>query len=106
MSRGQMHHLDLTVQDLERSAPFYESVLGFMGYRRTKVGDGWIDWDLALGDGTDCSIAIRQAHRERAHDRYTMPSCRRSAPRSSMRRPTIRSTGRATTPSSSPIRTG
>lgn len=71
MSRGQMHHLDLTVQDLERSAPFYESVLGFMGYRRTKAGDGWIDWDLALGDGTDCSIAIRQAHRERAHDSYT-----------------------------------
>ena len=22
MPRGQMHHLDLTVQDLERSAPF------------------------------------------------------------------------------------
>jgi hypothetical protein len=38
-----MHHLDLTVQDLERSAPFYESVLAFMGYRRSKTGDGWID---------------------------------------------------------------
>ena len=50
MSRGQMHHLDLTVQDLERSTPFY---------------------DLALPDGTDCSIAIRQARRERGHDRYT-----------------------------------
>ena len=71
MSRGQMHHLDLTVHDLERSTPFYERVLGFLGYRRGKSGDGWIDFDLALPDGADCSIAIRQAQRQRAHDRYT-----------------------------------
>jgi glyoxylase I family protein len=72
MPRGQMHHLDLTVQDLERSAPFYESVLGFMGYRRSKTGDGWIDWDLPTPDGSCCSIAIRRAQRERPHDRYTV----------------------------------
>ena len=72
MPRGQMHHLDLTVQDLERSAPFYESVLGFMGYRHSKTGDGWIDWDLPTADGSNCSIAIRRAHRKRAHDRYTV----------------------------------
>ena len=72
MSRGRMHHLDLTVQDLERSAPFYESVLGFMGYRRSKAGDGWIVWDLPTADGSSCSLAIRRAHRKRAHDRYTV----------------------------------
>ena len=72
MPAGQMHHLDLTVRDLERSAPFYDAVLGFLGYRRTKEGDGWIDWDLELPDGTYCGIAIRRAHRERGHDRYTV----------------------------------
>lgn len=71
MARGGMHHLDLTVQDLGRSTPFYEGLLGFMGYRRAKTGDGWIDWDLPTADGSYCSIAIRRAHRKRAHDRYT-----------------------------------
>lgn len=71
MPRGQMHHLDLTVSDLDRSAPFYDAVLGFMGYRRTKEGEGWIDWDLELPDGTYCGVAVRQARRDRPHDRYT-----------------------------------
>ena len=56
----------------ERSAPFYDSVLGFMGYRRSKTGDGWIDWDLPTAGGSCCSIAIRRAERERPHDRYTV----------------------------------
>jgi catechol 2,3-dioxygenase-like lactoylglutathione lyase family enzyme len=70
MARGHMHHLDLTVQDLERSTPFYASLLGFMGYRKSKAGDGWIDWQLPAADGCPCSIAIRQARHKRAHDRY------------------------------------
>ena len=69
--RGQMHHLDLTVGDVGRSKPFYELVLGFLGYRCVKNTDEVIVWDLTLPDGV-CGIAIRPAERERAHDRYTV----------------------------------
>jgi len=69
--RGQMHHLDLTVSDLGRSRPFYDLVLGFLGYRCMKSTDGVIVWDLTLPDGV-CGIAIRPAERRREHDRYTV----------------------------------
>ena len=68
--RGQMHHLDLTVSDLARSKPFYDLVLGFLGYRCVKSTDQVIVWDLALPDGV-CGIALRAARRPRPHDRYT-----------------------------------
>ena len=32
--RGWVHHIDLTVSDLGRSGPFYDAVLGFLGYAR------------------------------------------------------------------------
>jgi glyoxylase I family protein len=69
--RGQMHHLDLTVSDVARSRPFYELVLGFLGYHRVKRTDDLDVWDLVLPDGV-CGIAIRRAHRPREHDRYTV----------------------------------
>jgi len=68
--RGQMHHLDLTVGDFARSKPFYELVLGFLGYRCVKDADDIVVWELALPDGV-CGIAIRAEHRRREHDRYT-----------------------------------
>jgi len=68
--RGLMHHLDLTVQDLGRSAPFYEAVLTFLGYRRVRDDATGIDWDLELAQGL-CSIGIKPARTERAHDRYS-----------------------------------
>lgn len=67
--RGQMHHLDLTVGDLGRSKPFYDLVLGFLGYRCVKNTAQVIVWDLALPDGV-CGLAIRPAQRRREHDRY------------------------------------
>lgn len=69
--RGQMHHLDLTVSDLARSKPFYELVLGFLGYCRVKDTDEVVVWDLTLPDGV-CGVAIRPALRPRMHDRYTV----------------------------------
>jgi catechol 2,3-dioxygenase-like lactoylglutathione lyase family enzyme len=69
--RGQMHHLDLTVADLKRSKPFYDLVLGFLGYRCIKDEDRIAVFDLTLPDGV-CGIAIRAAERPRAHDRYTI----------------------------------
>lgn len=68
--RGQMHHLDLTVSDLGRSRPFYDLILGVLGYRCVKSTDEIVVWDLTLPDGV-CGIAIRRAHRGREHDRYT-----------------------------------
>lgn len=69
--RGQMHHLDLTVSDLARSKPFYDLVLGFLGYRCVKDTDDVVVWDLTLPDGV-CGIAIRPALHPRQHDRYTV----------------------------------
>jgi glyoxylase I family protein len=37
MSRGGMNHIALTASDLERSARFYDQVLGFLGYARVEV---------------------------------------------------------------------
>lgn len=47
--RGWVHHIDLTVSDLGRSGPFYEAVLGFLGYRQ----------------------GIRLAREKRPHNRYS-----------------------------------
>ncbi len=67
--RGSMHHLDLTVRDLAASAPFYEAVLGFLGFRRVREEPDGIDWDLRTAQGS-CSIGIKPARSIRAHDRY------------------------------------
>ena len=68
--RGTMHHIDLTVTDLGISAPFYERVLGFMGYAKSKTDADGIDLDLQTAGGM-CSVGVRCAHRKREHDRYT-----------------------------------
>jgi glyoxylase I family protein len=34
--RGAVHHIDLTVIDLATSTLFYDKVLGFLGYRKTR----------------------------------------------------------------------
>jgi catechol 2,3-dioxygenase-like lactoylglutathione lyase family enzyme len=70
--RGGVHHIDLTVKDAHASRAFYESVLGFMGYRlSTSYAIGY-DFDHVGADF--CSIGIRSEsgpNAGRAHDRYT-----------------------------------
>lgn len=71
--RGGIHHIDLTVKDAHASRAFYESVLGFMGY---KLSDSYpIGYDFDCRDGANfCSIGIRNAsgsNADRTHDRYT-----------------------------------
>src|SRR3546814_20386885 len=57
--RGLIHHIDLTVSDKGRSRPFYDAVLGFLGYRRSADNDRGSDWDR---DGDPFpSIAIVEA---------------------------------------------
>lgn len=70
--RGGVHHIDLTVKDAHASRPFYEAVLGFMGYRLAASYDIGYDFDLAGADF--CSIGIRDAsgpNAARIHDRYS-----------------------------------
>lgn len=53
MARGSIHHLTLTVTNLDRSAAFYDRVLGVMGYARAEVPRGHpaVDEDPADGLG-------------------------------------------------------
>jgi catechol 2,3-dioxygenase-like lactoylglutathione lyase family enzyme len=78
--RGAIHHIDLTVKDAHASRAFYESVLGFMGYRiAAPISDfdhaPHNGYDFDLRDGDDfCSIGILSArgdNADRAHDRYS-----------------------------------
>jgi len=68
--RGTIDHFDLTVQDVAISAPFYETLLSFLGYRRVREEPSGIDWDLLSPSGS-CSIGIKPARTARAHDRYS-----------------------------------
>jgi catechol 2,3-dioxygenase-like lactoylglutathione lyase family enzyme len=71
--RGIVHHLDLTVSDLERSRPFYDAVLGYLGYARVSDHENGSDWDWQ-GSGPFNSIGILRARGEGAakpHDRYS-----------------------------------
>jgi glyoxylase I family protein len=70
--RGCVHHVDLTVREPEHSRPFYEAVLGFMGYRLVKEHARGFDFDLAADEEGLCSIGIVGAigaGRDREHDR-------------------------------------
>ncbi len=59
-------HVDLTVNDMERSIAFYEKVLGALGFRRL-AHEGYVAWSNA-----HMNIAIRPATAEQgaAFNRY------------------------------------
>lgn len=72
--RGFLHHLDLTVSDVAHSAPFYDAVLGHMGYRRCSEDENGIDWAHATSPESLPTIGIFSARGEgasRRHDRYS-----------------------------------
>jgi glyoxylase I family protein len=69
--RGLIHHIDLTVTELERSRLFYDRVLGFIGYARSDDHENGTDWDRS-GPGPLTSIGIIKAkgkNAARAHNR-------------------------------------
>lgn len=71
--RGLVHHIDLTVTDLEQSRAFYGHVLTYMGYARTNEYPTGTDWDWQ-GGGPFHSIGIVAAKgtgAARAHDRFS-----------------------------------
>jgi catechol 2,3-dioxygenase-like lactoylglutathione lyase family enzyme len=64
---GAIHHIDITVSDLEVSTEFYDRVLPLMGFERSHdVPEGpiWAGRDVEIG-----LVAARSASRL-AHDRY------------------------------------
>jgi len=67
--RGAVHHIDLTVRDLAASAPFYEALLGFLGYTRVKQEAAIHVWDLVREGTILGGVALRAAHSARPHDR-------------------------------------
>lgn len=73
MIRGSPSHLDLTVTDPARSAPFYERVLGRLGYRRLSGAGATPCWGLADEQGGVFNLALKPTRGEgaaRPHDRY------------------------------------
>ena len=69
--RGAVHHIDLTVIDLAASTPFYDKVLGFLGYRKTREDDVGSNWELRENRRLICEVDIRPARSDRVHDRYS-----------------------------------
>lgn len=72
--RGMINHIDLTVVDPDRSLPFYEAVLGYMGYRRASSHERGYDFDCETANGLYASVGIMRAQgegRTRRHDRYS-----------------------------------
>jgi catechol 2,3-dioxygenase-like lactoylglutathione lyase family enzyme len=70
-----MNHLALSASDLERSAAFYDRVLGFLGYKRVEVAQTTqqlMKTRLFAWAGPHGSVTLRPAKEEsasRKHDR-------------------------------------
>jgi catechol 2,3-dioxygenase-like lactoylglutathione lyase family enzyme len=70
--RGLVHHIDLSVSDLEASRAFYDHVLGYLGYARSQEYPDGTDWDWQ-GEGPFHSVGIVRSKGEnasRAPDRF------------------------------------
>ena len=70
-----IHHLDLNVSDLDRSGPFYDSILTQIGFRRidlSAVGEPpGFDWAAPPSAGRSMTIGIYAAKNPaHAHDRH------------------------------------
>ncbi len=71
--RGLVHHIDLSVSDLDASRRFYDTVLAYLGYARLQDYPDGTDWDWQ-GEGPFHSVGIVRAngeHAARKPDRYS-----------------------------------
>jgi catechol 2,3-dioxygenase-like lactoylglutathione lyase family enzyme len=65
---GSIHHLDITVSDLDRSTAFYDRILPLMGFcRSADVPEGPI-W---AGAGCEIGLVAARSSSHREHDRYS-----------------------------------
>ena len=116
-------HLVIRVKDFERSKAFYDTVLGFLGFKRKyNFGKtaGWSNGKTLFWIGEADAEGKKHPHRignigfhhyafelssrRDVDDLYEVLQAAQGR-RSSTRRPTIPTTARATTPCSSPIPT-
>lgn len=67
----RVHHVDLSIRNIEAAEPLYDLVLTHLGYVKGKpYPDGGGEWDLA--DGSSFGIRPTEgANADRAHDRYS-----------------------------------
>jgi hypothetical protein len=84
MSLGAINRIALTVAALERSVPFYDCILHFLGYRPSKRQDDYMEWEGPCG--WFMLRAAREGSKNRPHDRYgpdstTSPSALRAGNR-------------------------
>jgi glyoxylase I family protein len=63
---ASIHHIVITVGDLDRSTAFYDQVLPLMGFRRIKDAPEGPLWAGALAE-----IGLVHGRSLRAHDRYS-----------------------------------
>ncbi len=69
MVTGALSHVAFTVRDLERSAAFYDLVLGFLGYERWPAVEGQAKWKKPDA-GIVLLYAAKPESRDAPHDRY------------------------------------
>lgn len=71
--RGDYHHFDFTVSDIDTARPVYDLFLTHMGFRETRNVEGQTtEW--SQGSGIFPSVGIVQAKgegKEASHDRYS-----------------------------------
>jgi catechol 2,3-dioxygenase-like lactoylglutathione lyase family enzyme len=68
-----VHHVDLVVSSIERSLPFYQGLLGPLGYHRVGEVEGERGETIWYLSGPDTAIGLREAQTEsEAYDRYTV----------------------------------
>ena len=70
MTLGTMNHLCLTVKSLEQSEPFYDTILGFMGYQQVEKNDIYIMWWLQDAGAIEITAADPDSP-NKFHDRYS-----------------------------------
>lgn len=65
---GRLHHIDLTVADLARSADFYGRLFPLLGFRRLPDCEGKPVW---AGAYVEVGLQPGRGNTDRSHDRYS-----------------------------------
>lgn len=70
MALGTLNHLGLTVSDRDKSEPFYDAILQFMGYQQVEKNEHIIMW-WSKDAGAIVISAANPDSPNKVHDRYS-----------------------------------